>query len=62
MSGDSIFNVIDMCFIDASLRFAALADSSTFPATWRSVPLHLHLAGYAIQQMALEQILGGNHG
>lgn len=49
---DSVFVVVQMRFIDSTLRFA----HSYQRVCPEKAPLHLHLASSAIQQMALEEL------
>lgn len=57
MSVASIFTVIDMRFIDSTLRFAAHLQRVGGPDYLSNDgPLHFHLASFAIQQMALEEM------
>jgi len=49
---ESVFVVVEMRFIDSTLRFAG----SYQKVCPEKVPLHLHLASGAIQQMALEML------
>jgi hypothetical protein len=53
-----IFRYITLQFIDATLRFAAVmqADNLRRGSRFETSPLHLHLADFAIQQMALEAV------